>query len=204
MSEAYLYFKKLVKHGRRIASFVPSSRFLAQAMCANINPRNPQTIVELGAGTGAVTKIAAESMHPASRLLAIESDPDFVSVLKTNIPKAETLLCDAGDVYEKLAQYNVHTVDGILNCLPTPSLPMHVARELFIWMSGLPGRPWHNQITVMPWVYRAFYQRLFELVTFKHIPANLPPGGVFNCRGVKPGAAACFAAYSRPEDTGLS
>ena len=194
MSEAYLYFKKFVKHGRRIASFVPSSRFLAQAMCVNINPRKPQTIVELGAGTGAVTKIAAERMHPDSRLLAIESDPDFCQVLTENVPQAETLLCDARDVYENLAQHNVYSVDVILNCLPTPSLPRHVARDVFAWMSGLPGRPWHNQITVMPWVYRGFYQRLFDLVTFKLIPANLPPGGVFYCRGVKPEAAACFAA----------
>ena len=194
MSEAYLYFKKFVKHGRRIASFVPSSRFLAQAMCVNINPRNPQTIVELGAGTGAVTKIAAECMHPDSRLLAIEADPDFCHVIRENVPQAETLLCDARDVYENLAQHNVYSVDVILNCLPTPSLPRHVARDVFAWMSGLPGRPWHNQITVMPWVYHTFYQRLFDLVTFKLIPANLPPGGVFYCRGVKPEAPTSFAA----------
>ncbi|MFP4049099.1 MAG: rRNA adenine N-6-methyltransferase family protein [Desulfovermiculus sp.] len=85
MSDTYLYFKKFVKHGRRIASFVPSSRFLAQAMCAHINPQKPQTIVELGAGTGAVTKTAAELMHPDSRLLAIESDPDFFPVLTENV-----------------------------------------------------------------------------------------------------------------------
>ncbi|MFP4034728.1 MAG: rRNA adenine N-6-methyltransferase family protein [Desulfovermiculus sp.] len=181
-----------MKHGRRIASFVPSSRFLAQAMCAHINPQKPQIIVELGAGTGAVTKTAAELMHPDSRLLAIESDPDFFPVLTENVPQAETLFCDARDVAEKLANKDVHTVDGILNCLPTPSLPNHVAREIFAWMAGLPGRPWHNQITIMPWVYNNFYKRLFDLVSFKLILVNIPPGGVFYCRGVKREAAACF------------
>ncbi|MFP4393460.1 MAG: rRNA adenine N-6-methyltransferase family protein [Desulfohalobiaceae bacterium] len=193
MSDASLYFKKFLKHGRRIASFVPSSRFLAQAMCAHIDPQKPQTIVELGAGTGAVTKIAAEQMHPDSRLVAIESDLEFFRVLTENVLQAETLFCDARDVAKNLANKDVHTVDLILNCLPTPSLPSPVAREIFAWMAGLPGRPWHNQITVMPWVYNNFYKRLFDLVTFKLILVNIPPGGVFYCRGVKPEAAAYFA-----------
>ena len=192
MSEAQLYLKKFLKQGKRIASFAPSSRYLSQAMCAQIDPEKPQTIVELGAGTGAVTRVAAEGMHPDSRLLALESDPDFFQVLTENAPQAEALLCDARDVGQELSKRNVHTVDIILNCLPTPSLPLNVAREVFAWMTKLPGQPWHNQITVMPWVYRTFYQRLFDLVTFKFIPANIPPGGVFYCLGVKAEATTCF------------
>ncbi len=192
MSDAYLYFKKFLKHGRSIASFVPSSRFLAQAMCAHINPQKPQTIVELGAGTGAVTKTAAEQMHPDSRLVAIELDLDFFRLLTENVPQAETLFCDVRDVAENLANKGVHAVDVILNCLPTPSLPSHVAKEIFAWMAGLPGEPWHNQITIMPWVYNNYYKRFFDLVTFKLILVNIPPGGVFYCRGVKREAAAAY------------
>jgi phospholipid N-methyltransferase len=37
----------------------------------------------------------------------------------------------------------------------------------------------------MPWVYKRFYRRRFESVRFKLVARNIPPGGVYLCRGVK-------------------
>ena len=43
--------------------------------------------------------------------------------------------------------------------------------------------------TVMPLIYYRMYARYFDDVRFKFVPLNLPPGGVYVCRGYK-GAAA--------------
>lgn len=80
-----LFLRKFLRHGTRVASFAPSSRFLARAMCRHVSRDMPQTIVELGAGTGAVTKVAAEMMHAESRLIAVELDADFAAILRREV-----------------------------------------------------------------------------------------------------------------------
>ena len=40
-----------------------------------------------------------------------------------------------------------------------------------------------RQLTHMPWVYYSLYRGYFEEVRFQLVPLNLPPGGVYICRG---------------------
>ena len=45
-----------------------------------------------------------------------------------------------------------------------------------------------RQITNMPWVYLKLYRTYFRDVSFRLVPLNLPPGGVYFCRGYAPAA----------------
>lgn len=179
-----LFLRKFLRHGTRVASVAPSSRALATAMCRHVADDRPQTIVELGAGTGAVTRVAIERMHPESRLLAVEIDADFAAVLAERCPRAEVLRCDVRDLTEALAERGVERVDVMLSGLPTPSLPRAVNAEVFATaarlLDGEAGV--FSQLTVMPWIYWPTYRRLFERVAFDLVPANVPPGGVYHCR----------------------
>ena len=47
-----------------------------------------------------------------------------------------------------------------------------------------------RQLTVMPWIYYRLYARYFDDVRFRFCPWNLPPGGVYVCRGVRPASVA--------------
>jgi phospholipid N-methyltransferase len=38
----------------------------------------------------------------------------------------------------------------------------------------------------MPLVYYKLYARYFDNVKFQFVPWNLPPGGVYLCRGFRP------------------
>ncbi|WP_198021947.1 methyltransferase domain-containing protein [Algiphilus aromaticivorans] len=181
--EAALHFRKLLRHGRAVAALTPSGRALARACCRFIDPTRPQTIVELGAGTGAVTRCAAARMHPDSRLIAIERDPDFVAMLRASLPRAEALEGNAEAMSALLAERGVARVDVVLNGLPMPSLPEPARAAVLAAIAALPGNPWVAQITVMPWVFRRFYTRFFEEVRFELAWRNLPPAGVYHCRG---------------------
>src|SRR5689334_3904603 len=94
-TDPLLFLRKFVRHGVQVASIAPSSRRLAQALCRHIDPNRPQIILELGAGTGAVTAVALERMHPRSRLVAIERDADFARILRHNYPRAEVIEANA-------------------------------------------------------------------------------------------------------------
>ena len=45
-----------------------------------------------------------------------------------------------------------------------------------------------RQLTVMPLIYYRMYARYFDDIRFRFCPWNLPPGGVYVCRGYR-GAA---------------
>ena len=47
-----------------------------------------------------------------------------------------------------------------------------------------------RQLTVMPWIYYRMYARYFDDVRFRFCPWNLPPGGVYVCRGFRPASVA--------------
>ena len=182
---ATLFIRKFLRHGGRIASIAPSSASLAGAFCRNIDPQRPQTILELGAGTGAVTRVAASRMHPQSRLIAVEVDATFVEHLRNACPTAEVIHADVRHLDAILRKTNIDQVDVILNGLPTPSLPREINQAVFDCIARVGKKAVVAQLTVMPLVYKRLYRRLFEEVKFKLVLANLPPGGVYICRGLK-------------------
>jgi len=185
-AEHWLFLRKFLEQGKRVASFSPSSRALAEAMCRHLDPARPQTIVELGAGSGAVTAIAALRMHPESRLLAIERDADFAGHLaRRRLPGVEVLHGDVRELATITASRGYEPVDVFMSGLPTPSLPGQVIHPVFDALAAGPAETVFSQLTVMPWVYKPFYRRLFERVTFECVPRNLPPGGVYHCTALR-------------------
>lgn len=185
-----LHFRKFLQQGRGIASFAPSSRRLAMAACRGVSLGQPQIIVELGAGLGPITTLAAQRMHPDSRLIAIERDPDFAAYTRQIAPAAEVIAGDAGEIADFLDELGINKVDLIINGLPTPSLPPQTKRKIFAWMAELPKTVMVSQLTVMPWVYLPMYRHLFDRVDFDLVLANVPPGGVYHCYGLRPEYAA--------------
>src|SRR5580658_6676569 len=121
-----LMLRKFIRHGSTIASFVPSSRFLSRALIKGIDWEKSQCLVELGAGTGPVTKQLVKHARPHTKLVVIEQDPDFCRRLREKFPRATNLDIvegDAGKLDLILAQRGITMCDHILSGLPTPSLP---------------------------------------------------------------------------------
>jgi phospholipid N-methyltransferase len=183
-----LFLRKFLRHGTRVASVAPSSRALASAMCKFVDPHRPQTIVEVGAGTGAVTAVVAERMHPDSRLIALELDPQFASVAEARCPRAEVICANVRDLSLELERLRVNTIDVLLSGLPVPSLPRDLNANLFEALGRYGSEAMFSQLTLMPWVYQRTYERLFEQVDFQLVVCNVPPGGVYHCRRLRSGS----------------
>ena len=62
-----------------IASIAPSSRHLARAMLEGLPIDHARTVVELGAGTGAITRVLLEKLPSHATLLAFEINPDLIN-----------------------------------------------------------------------------------------------------------------------------
>lgn len=90
-----VFLKTLVLNPKATGAILPSSRILAKAMVEDIRISIDGCVVELGAGTGVMTKaMLQKGIHP-SRIIAIEYSPALVAQLREDViyhPKGATRL----------------------------------------------------------------------------------------------------------------
>jgi phospholipid N-methyltransferase len=184
-----LMLGKFFRHGKTIASFVPSSRFLSKKLIKGIDWDKSQCIVELGAGTGPVTRQLVRRAKPHTKLVVIEQDPDFCRRLRDKFPNRPNLEIVEGDACKLdkiLADRGIKACDHVLSGLPLPSFPAPL-REAIMAASHkvLPPHGEFRQLTNMPWIYFRMYKNYFNNVRFSLVPLNLPPAGVYFCSDYK-------------------
>lgn len=189
MSDFSLFIGKFLKHGTAIASLAPSSRWLSQTTVRNVPWQRARVVVELGAGTGPVTRVLAEKAPTECRVVVVERDPDFARLLHQRFDRLanfDVVEADVRDLTELLADRGIRQVDAVISGLPVPSFPRDLQRDLFRAVKQiLVPEGTYNQITEMPLVYWRFYKRFFDEVRFAFEPRNFPPAGAYFCRGVK-------------------
>lgn len=184
ISDVGLFFRKFLSKGLTISSAVPSGRSLVEGVLENIDFRRPATIVELGAGTGAITAPLLGRLRSHHRFAAVENDPDFCEVLRRRFPQLHLIQGDATQVAAPLRKYGISKVDYVLSGLPTPNLPRRSFVRMNRWLrEALNPDGVFIQITVAPMLYRQFYDRMFHSVDYKMVWINIPPGGVYRCAG---------------------
>lgn len=76
------FLQRFLKEKKSIGAMAPSSKFLASKMLENVNFKNANIIVELGPGTGIFTEQIISFMQETSRLIIVELDEVFYSMLK--------------------------------------------------------------------------------------------------------------------------
>jgi ornithine lipid N-methyltransferase len=182
------FFTQLTR-GNTIASIAPSSRWLSRTTVRNIDWDRVNTLIELGAGTGPITRVLAERARPDCRVIVVERDRDFARLLRERFGSLANFTIVEGDarmLATILSERGIDQVDHVISGLPVPSFPRDLQREFFRMLRAI-LRPegTFNQITELAWVYWPFYRKYFEHVEFAFEPRNLPPSGAYFCRGPK-------------------
>lgn len=185
MTETLVFLKKFLMHGTRISSAVPSSYYLAESTVRGINWEKARVIVELGAGTGALTQAILRHARLDTVIISIENDKDFCAILRdkySKIPNLHIVEGDARDLEKILKDHGVTQADYIVSGLGFPTLPESVQKPLMAAIKKclVPGGTMH-QITEVPLLFQPFYQKRFKKVKFIFEPRNVPPGGVYVC-----------------------
>ncbi|QDV33768.1 ornithine lipid N-methyltransferase [Tautonia plasticadhaerens] len=190
MNLSLLFLGKFLRHGTAIASLAPSSPWLSRATVRNVDWDRARVLIELGAGTGPITRELVDRARPETRLIVLERDPDFVRVLRERFeprPNLEIIEGDVRDLAAMLKDRGIDRVDNVISGLPVPSFPKDLQRDLIRNVSQiLDPAGTYNQITELPWVYLRFYRSFFYEVRFAFEPRNIPPAGAYYCRGVRP------------------
>ena len=83
-----LFLREFLRAPLRTGAQQPSSRALAAAMAAEIDPAADGPVVELGPGTGVVTRALLDRGIPEDRLILIELNPSFADHVRRMFPQA--------------------------------------------------------------------------------------------------------------------
>src|SRR5260370_759709 len=102
----------------RTGAQLPSGRDLSRAMAAPVDPAVPGAIVELGAGTGAVTRALVERGVDPARLVLVEANPQFRELLQARYGDARVLAFDAYNAPRLLPRLAVGPIAAVISSLP--------------------------------------------------------------------------------------
>jgi phosphatidylethanolamine/phosphatidyl-N-methylethanolamine N-methyltransferase len=124
-----LFLKRWLRRPFAMGAVVPSGRLLAEAVArrtvSEITHRDGH-VIELGAGTGEVTKALLAAGIPAERLALVERDPELVSFLRRHFRGPKIIEGDAARLPRLLAANKVEKVAAVVSSLPLLSLPAEV------------------------------------------------------------------------------
>ena len=130
MNENIQFLQAFLKNPFKVGAVAPSSSDLAWQMLEGILPDKDNIVIELGVGTGAITKHITEILPDDRSYLGIELDKSMVSSLKVRYPELSIV---QGNACELSALHNASGLGKasyILCCLPFLTLPEQVAAQV--------------------------------------------------------------------------
>lgn len=185
-----LFFIPLLKSQRFIGAWmrspfsmgavVPSSRALARAMAAQVDPAVPGAIVELGAGTGVMTQALLETGIDAGRFIILERNDRLHHLLMQHFPQLNVICADAARLNEILGAM---PVSAIVSSLPLLSMPRARQAEIERRMVEAVGE--HGRIIQFTYGPKSpisdatLRQYPIEGRRVKTVLANVPPAHVW-------------------------
>jgi len=115
----FAFFQEFLKHPLQIGSIIPSSRFLEQRILGASAIASATTVVELGSGTGGTTRAILDAMPKDARLLSIEINPHF-HTLVSGI-EDERLIAHLGSACELktiMSMYGLDAPEVVISGIP--------------------------------------------------------------------------------------
>lgn len=167
----FCFFKQLFKNPRQVGAFSQSSKWLSKQLAAGIG--DCTNIVELGAGTGVVTREILKRLPKHGKLTCFEINPLFCEHLEAiDDPRLTVITGDA----TRCEEY-VDTIDCVVSELPLALFSQDDIDKI-IEITCRAGK--YVQLQYVPMLNKPIKQR-FAMVKLHFVPRNLPPAFVYEC-----------------------
>lgn len=169
----------------------PSGKMLARTMASYADPARPGPVIELGPGTGPVTEALIRRGFDPERLILLEFNPDFCTLLRRRFPGATVICGDAYRIRETLAEAVKAPCAATISSLPLFTKPLEQRLELLQGAHDLmhPGAPFVQfTYAVVPPIPARCEAGSYTASRSNKVWLNLPPARVW--------------VYRRPEAQG--
>ncbi|MGH7075459.1 MAG: class I SAM-dependent methyltransferase [Stellaceae bacterium] len=179
-----LFLSRWIRAPLKIGAVAPSSAHLGRAMARAINPGPTETVVELGGGTGCITRALLDAGVAPDRLVVIEADEKLAALLRSRFPQLRIVQGDARDLCALLAPLGIAHASSVVSGLPILSMPHDMQQRIVDQAFALMGEDGTLvQFTygpVSPVMRRARVGLIAEVTS--RVWRNFPPASVWRYR----------------------
>ena len=140
-SNAALFFRRWLANPLQMGSVVPSSPALCRRIAGLVSRGPNEAVLELGAGTGVVSRALLDSGVPPERLLTLEIVPDMAEHLRRAMPGVGVLCGDAFDLARVVPQHWHGRIGTVICGIPLVLLSIAQQRRFLEAVEAVaPGR----------------------------------------------------------------
>lgn len=125
-----LFWGRSLRNPRQICSLFPSSPFVGRAMTEAIVARPQPHVIELGAGTGAITRQLVRNGVSPHNLTLVELDPALGAHLERSFPGVDVMVAPAQDLARLWRERQGPPVGAIVSTLPMRLFPKPMIRSI--------------------------------------------------------------------------
>lgn len=174
--EELRFFRGWIDKPKAVGSIVPTSGVTARKMASIVRPERDDMVLELGPGTGVITRAILEKGIKPENLVSVEYSADFVERLKRDMPGVNFVHGDAFELEAVLAPWQDRRFDSVISAIPMLNFPVSARVSLLESMLDLlpAGRPvvqiTYGAVSPIP-AGRGSY----SVERFDFIVRNIPP-----------------------------
>ncbi|WP_099867120.1 phospholipid N-methyltransferase PmtA [Pararhizobium haloflavum] len=175
-NEEIRFFKGWIDGPKAVGSIIPTSTTTARRMASVIDAGSGLPVLELGPGTGVITKAILERGVSPDDLISVEFSEDFYAQLIKDYPSVRFIQGDAFNLDATLGKFADTTFDCVVSAIPLLNFPMP-DRIAFLedLLTRIPeGRP-VVQITYGPRSPIAPERGNYVVERLDFVVRNLPP-----------------------------
>lgn len=177
------FIKGVMTTPKTVGAIMPTSARMATRMASIIDTGSGLPVLELGPGTGVITKAILDKGVAPQDLVSVEYSSEFVRHLRGKYPGVNFVNGDAFSLAETLEHYRGQKFDCVISGIPLLNFPMHMRVKLIEDLLKLipVGRPvvQFSYGPVSPVVARP------DSYTIKHfdfVVRNIPPAQIWHYR----------------------
>lgn len=175
------FLKGVISTPKTVGAIMPTSARMANRMASIIDTGSGLPVLELGPGTGVITKAILDMGVKPENIVSVEYSSDFVRHLRGKYPGVNFINGDAFSLAETLEHYRGQKFDCVISGIPLLNFPMHQRVKLVEDLLKLvpAGRPivQFSYGPVSPIVARP------DSYTIKHfdfVMRNIPPAQIWH------------------------
>jgi phosphatidylethanolamine/phosphatidyl-N-methylethanolamine N-methyltransferase len=136
-----MFFRRWLANPLQMGSIIPSSPSLCRRLVAETRRTGDEAVVELGAGTGVVSRALLDGGIPPERLFVVEIVPDMAAHLRAVLPGVRVIEGDARQLPELIPAHWHGRIGTVICGIPLVLLAVAEQRRFIDAMTAVaPGR----------------------------------------------------------------
>ena len=137
------FLKTWIDKPKALGAILPTSSVTARKMASLIDTSLGGPVLELGPGTGVITKAILAKGVPPYNVYSVEHTDEFIPRLRRDFPDVNIIHGDAFNLDESLPDLDGQKFNAVISAIPMLNFPVHqrvaLLEDLFDRL--LPGRP---------------------------------------------------------------